>query len=173
MITLVHPEIEHYSIDQTTPLPPHLEELTRVTQEETGSAAMLSGPIVGMLLQFLVWATDARRVLEIGTFTGFSAQMMAAALPEDGTVVTCENNPKHAELALEHFKKSPHGRKIDLRLGHALETLKSLTGPFDLVFIDADKTSYVAYYDRALQLLSLNPNPPMDRDGRREDSGRG
>ena len=154
MVPLVSPEIEEYVVAHTTPLPPHLEELTRVTHETMESPQMLTGPVEGMLLQCLVWATGARRVLEIGTFTGFSAQMMAAALPEDGVLVTCEIDPKHAAMAREHLQKSPHGRKVDLRVGPALETLESLEGPFDLVFIDADKTSYTRYYERALELLS-------------------
>ena len=154
MVPLVSPEIEEYVVAHTTPLPPHLEELTRVTHETMESPQMLTGPVEGMLLQCLVWATGARRVLEIGTFTGFSAQMMAAALPEDGVLVTCEIDPKHAAMAREHLQKSPHGRKVDLRVGPALETLESLEGPFDLVFIDADKTSYTRSYERALELLS-------------------
>ncbi len=154
MITLVSPEIERYAVDHTTPLPDYLEELTRVTYEKMASPAMLTGPVEGTLLQFLVWATNARRVLEIGTFTGFSAQMMAAALPDDGVLVTCDNDPRAAKMARQHFAKTPHGHKIELRLGEALETLEALNGPFDLVFIDADKEGYIAYYDRALELLS-------------------
>ena len=154
MITLVSPEIERYAVDHTTPLPDYLEELTRVTYEKMASPGMLTGPVEGTLLQFLVWTTNARRVLEIGTFTGFSAQMMAAALPDDGVLVTCDIDPKTAKVARQYFARSPHGRKIELRLGKAIEPLESLKGPFDLVFIDADKESYIAYYDRALDLLS-------------------
>ena len=105
MLTLVSPEIEQYAIDHTTPLPPYLQELTRVTRETMEGAQMLTGPVEGMLLQSLVWAVGARWVLEIGTFTGFSAQMTAAALPDDGIVVTCEIDPKHAKVAREHFEK--------------------------------------------------------------------
>lgn len=130
------------------------EELVRVTRDDTDGFVMLSGPIEGMLLQFLVWATGARRVLEIGTFTGFSAQMMAAALPSDGVVVTCENDRKHADIAREQFSRGPSADKIDLRFGDALETLGTLSGPFDVVFIDADKGRYIAYYERAMELLS-------------------
>ena len=154
MLSLVSPEIEQYAVDHTSRMPAYLEELTRVTYENMASPQQLTGPIEGMLLQFLVWATSARRVLEIGTFTGFSAQMMAAALPDDGVVVTCDIDPKAAELARKYFDKSPHGHKIELHMGQAMETLKSLIGPFDLVFIDADKENYVGYYDRALELLS-------------------
>ena len=154
MLTLAPQEIEEYAERHTTPLPPHLADLASFTAENMEGAVMLSGPIEGGLLQTLVWASGARRVLEIGCFTGFSAQMMAAALPDDGELVTCEIDPDTAEVAQSHFDRSPDGRKIDLRLGPAAETLMSLDGPFDLVFIDADKTSYIHYYERAMDLLA-------------------
>ena len=154
IITMVSPEVEKYAVDHTTPLPDHMEALKQYTMDNMPSAGMLSGPIEGTLLQFLVWATRARRVLEIGCFTGFSAQMMASALPEDGTLTTCEIDPEVAAIAQEHLDRSPDGHKIDIRVGPALETLESLEGPFDLVFIDADKTSYADYYERAMAMLS-------------------
>ncbi len=155
MLTLVSEEIERYAVEHTTPLPDYLEELKDYTFAHMSAPGMLSGPIEGMLLQSLVWATDARRVLEIGTFTGFSSQMMAAALPDDGTLVTCDINPESAKVAREFYAKSPHGRKIDLRLGPALETLDALSDwTFDVVFIDADKTNYSNYYEKAIDLLS-------------------
>ena len=154
MLSLVLDEIEQYAVENSSPLPANLEELVRVTRDDTDGFVMLSGAIEGMLLQFLVWATGARRVLEVGTFTGFSAQMMAAALPPDGVVVTCENDRKHADIAQEHFGRGPYAGKIDLRFGDALETLSSLSGPFDVVFIDADKENYVPYYERSMELLS-------------------
>ena len=154
MISLVSPEIEEYAVEHTTPLPDHLMDLINITNNTMDMPQMLSGPVEGTLLQFLVWATQANRVLDVGTFTGFSAQMMAAALPDDGIVVTCEVDPNTALVAKEHFEKSPHGRKIDLRLGDALETLRSLEGPFEVVFIDAEKTDYAEYYETAIKLLS-------------------
>ena len=158
MLTLVSEDIERYAIDHTTPLPDYLQELTDYTYENMSLPQMLSGPIEGTLLQTLVWATGATRVLEIGTFTGFSSQMMAAALPEDGVLVTCDIDPNAAEVAKEFYAKSPHGHKIDLRLGPALETLETLETlndwVFDVVFIDADKTGYPAYYEKAVELLA-------------------
>ena len=154
IITMVSPEIERYAADHTTPLPEHMEALKQYTTDNMPSAGMLSGPIKGTLLQFLVWATGARRVLEIGCFTGFSAQMMASSLPEDGMITTCEIDLEIAAIAQKHLDRSPDGHKIDIRVGPALETLKSLAGPFDLVFIDADKTSYSDYYERAMKMLS-------------------
>lgn len=154
MLTLVPKEIEAYAVDHTSPLPGYIDELVKVTHEKTTGAGMLSGPIEGMLLQFLVWASGARRVLEIGTFTGFSAQMMAAALPDDGRLITCDVNADSTVIAEEYWAKSPHGHKIELRMGPALETMATLDDVFDLVFIDADKENYTAYFDRALELLS-------------------
>ena len=139
----------------TTPLPPLLEELVSVTQERFGQEArMLSGQLEGTLLQMLIASMRARRVLEIGTFTGFSAQMMAAALPDDGELITCDVDPQAIEVARSFFQRSPHGHKISLREGPALETMRSLDPPFDLIFIDADKESYIAYYEEALRPLA-------------------
>ena len=155
MLTLVPEDIERYAVEHTSPLPDYLQELTDYTYENMSIPQMLSGPIEGTLLQTLVWATGAKRVLEIGTFTGFSSQMMAAALPEDGILVTCDIDPKAVEVAREFYAKSPHGHKIDLRLGPALETLETLNNwVFDVVFIDADKTGYAAYYEKAVDLLA-------------------
>ncbi len=155
MLTLVSEDIERYAVEHTSPLPDYLQELTDYTYENMSIPQMLSGPIEGTLLQTLVWTTDAKRVLEIGTFTGFSSQMMAAALPDDGVLVTCDIDPEAARVAREFYAKSPHGHKIDLRLGPALETLETLSDwVFDVVFIDADKTGYAAYYEKAVELLA-------------------
>lgn len=157
MPDIVPEEIEEYARAHTTPLPPLLKELVSVTEKEMeGLSGMLSGKLEGTFLQMLVASLGAKRVLEIGMFTGFSAQMMAAALPEDGELITCDVNPRAIEIAKEYFARSPHGGKITVMEGPALETLKSLAGTFDLVFIDADKENYVNYYEAALPLLSVN-----------------
>ena len=154
-ITLVPEEIEAYASSHSTPLPPLLQELVAETEKQFGPmAGMLSGQVEGMLLQTLVFATNAKRVLEIGMFTGCSAQMMAAALPDDGKLITCDVNPKAIALAKSFFARSPHGHKIEVREGPALETMKTLESGFDLVFIDADKTNYPNYYEAALPLLA-------------------
>jgi caffeoyl-CoA O-methyltransferase len=156
-LTLVSEPIEDYAAAHSTPPPPLLEELIAETKEKMGGLAlMLSGQLEGTLLQMLVASTGARRVLEIGTFTGFSAQMMAAALPEDGRLITCDVDPKALAIARSYFARSPHGSKIEVREGPALETLATLEGPFDLVFIDADKANYIAYYEAASGLLAPN-----------------
>jgi len=180
LLTLVPEPIERYAMAHTTPLPALLEELIEVTHERFGQQArMLSGQLEGTLLQMLIATMKARRVLEIGTFTGFAAQMMAAALPEGGELITCDIDQKAIEVARNFLDRSPHGHKISLREGPALETMRSLEPAFDLVFIDADKESYIAYYEEALRLLSpagliavdnvlwsgrvLNPNEESDR----------
>src|SRR5437660_4146268 len=105
-------------------------------------------------LKAIVQKAQGRRVLEVGTFDGTSALAMAEMLPDDGSVITCEINPGLASLARKRFSRSPHGRKIEVLLGPALETLRGLRGLFDLIFIDADTENYVHYYQRALELLA-------------------
>jgi caffeoyl-CoA O-methyltransferase len=85
-------------------------------------------------------------------FTGYSTLLLADALPKGGTVVTCEINPETTEIAKRYFAESPHGSKIEVRLGPASETLKRIWGPFDICFIDADKQNYPAYYDACIEL---------------------
>ena len=126
---------------------PLLAELTRETQAKAKVPQMQSGHVEGLLLRFLVQILGAKRVLEIGTFTGYSALTMAMGMGEGGTVITCDLDPIATDMAKSFWKRSPHGSKIDLRLGPATHTLKSLSGPFDLVFIDADKENYIHYWE--------------------------
>jgi caffeoyl-CoA O-methyltransferase len=112
---------------------------------------MMVGPVVAQFLKMLAVMTGARRILEIGMFTGYSTLAWAEALPKDGRIVTCENNPDAVEVAKRYFAESPHGSKIEIKLGPALDSLKLIYGIFDLCFIDADKESYGAYYDRCLE----------------------
>lgn len=116
---------------------------------------MLVGPLEATLLRLLVRISGARSVLEIGTFTGYSAITMAEALPDDGRLITCENDPKHVEIASGFFRRSGHGHKITLHLGEALETLDSLLPELtlDFVFLDADKENYVSYYEKIVPHL--------------------
>lgn len=157
MLTLVPEEIERYVAAHSEPLPPLMEELIAETNKVMGRrAAMLSGPVEGALLQLLIASLSATRVLEIGMFTGFSALMMASALPEGGRLTTCEINDKAIAFAERYFAKHPAGDKIEIKRGPAIETLKTLEPGYDLVFIDADKVNYTAYYELALGLLSPN-----------------
>jgi caffeoyl-CoA O-methyltransferase len=152
---IVSSEIERYAADHTSPLPPLLEALVRETHARFADRAqMLCGQVEGQFLQMFVATSGARRVLEIGTFTGFSALMMAGGLPANGELTTLELSAEHAEVARAYFARSEHGGKIRLIVGKALDSLKTLEGPFDFAFIDADKTSYPAYYKAVIPLLS-------------------
>ena len=146
-------KIEEYSERHTRELSNLHQRLWQETHEKTSSPGMMVGPIEGALLRLLVRLTAAKRVLEIGMFTGYSALAMAAALPEDGQLITCDVNPGTSEIARRYFASSPHGYKIEIKLGPAKETLKNLQGPFDLCFIDADKQGYGAYYDACIDLV--------------------
>jgi caffeoyl-CoA O-methyltransferase len=117
---------------------------------------MLVGPLEGAFLKMVAQLVGARRVLEVGTFTGYSALCLAEALPADGTVITCDIDEDAAAVARRYMAQVPYGKKIEVRLGPALETMRTLSGPFDLIFIDADKANYLNYYRRALDLLSPN-----------------
>jgi len=151
---IVDPAIEAYTAELASPLPPLLDELAAVTRERTTAPQMMVGKVEGNLLRLLVHLTRARRVLEIGTFTGFSALCMASALPDDGRIVTCEISHAHADIAAEFFARSPDGHKVELRRGPALDTLRGLPDEsFDMVFVDADKESYEAYFEEAIRLL--------------------
>src|SRR2546422_10571043 len=115
---------------------------------------MVVGPLEAAFLKVMVLTVRAKRVLEIGTFTGYSALAMAEALPEGGTVLTCEIDPESAAFARRFWDNSPHGKKIEVRVGPALETLRTLTAPFDVFFIDADKANYGNYYLRAKSFIA-------------------
>ncbi|HEX8819027.1 MAG TPA: class I SAM-dependent methyltransferase [Archangium sp.] len=151
--TLVPSEIEKYAQEHTEVPSPLFEELRQTTYARMASAQMQVGRLEGTFLRMLVRMTRARRVLELGTFTGYSALMMAEGLPDDGELITCDIDPEATAMARDFFARSPQGRKISLRMGPALETLKELQGPFDLAFIDADKENYSAYFDAVLPLL--------------------
>lgn len=148
-------KIEEYCLRHSTPRGKLLRELERYTRRHVENSQMLIGPHEGALLAMLVRLTGARRVLEIGTFTGYSALCLAEALPKNGRLLTCELRPEHAKIAQSFFDRSPHGRKIKLRLGPALDTLDSLpaSARFDFIFIDADKENYVNYYEAVLPRL--------------------
>lgn len=150
----IDPAIERYVEEHTTGPGAALAALARETQEKLSSPQMLTGRVEGQFLQALVWATQARLVLELGTYSGYSALAMAAALPPGGRIVTCEVAPDHAEFAQRHIDASPYADRIDLRLGRALDTIAQLDGPYDLVFIDADKGGYRDYYDVVVPKLA-------------------
>ncbi|MHB1566075.1 MAG: O-methyltransferase [Acidiferrobacter sp.] len=153
---LIDGALEAYALAHTSPPVPILHELEQYTHAHRADAGMVSGALEGALLRLLVMMSGARRVLEIGLFTGYSALTMALALPADGEILSCEQDPEVAAIAQRFFDRSPAGRKIHIRMGAALATLEALRDErFDLVFIDADKENYVRYYERSLALLPV------------------
>jgi caffeoyl-CoA O-methyltransferase len=146
--------IEKYIAEHTDDVPALLQDLLKETEVITGRSRWSIGQVEAKLMQFLVKVSGTRNAVEIGTFTGFSALMIAEALPDDGLLVTCESRKEHAEIALRYIKKSPHGSKIRLELKPAMQTLQAIANDsVDFVFIDADKPSYSRYFDEALRIL--------------------
>jgi len=151
------PEIERYVREQTLR---ETEAQVRLRRETTAlpDARMLLAPEVGALLALLVRLIGARRVLEVGTFTGYSALAMALALPEGGRILACDVSEEWTAITRRHWKATGVADRIDLELAPAAETLSALVrdgraGTFDLAFVDADKASYPDYYEACLVLL--------------------
>jgi len=143
-----------YAEHHTSPFAGSLAEAAAWTQANTDFPEMMSGLAEARLLEALIVVGGARRVLEIGTFTGVGGLAMASALPPDGRVITLEVDEETAAVARRHLDSSPHGGRVELIVGDALATLSGLDGPFDLVYIDAWKSDYPAYYEAALPKLS-------------------
>jgi caffeoyl-CoA O-methyltransferase len=153
-IEILDPRVEAYAVAHSTPEPPWFAEIAEQTRARTSAPGMMVGTLEGRLLKALVAVLQPTTVLEIGTFTGYSALSMAEALPPEGRIITCDISEKHVALAREHIGTSPYADRIEIRVGPATETLATLDGPFDLVFIDADKPSYLDYYEAVLPKLS-------------------
>jgi caffeoyl-CoA O-methyltransferase len=128
-----------------------LAEETRATQS---APQMMVGDVEGTFLSFLVTMTGAERIVEVGTFTGWSSIAMAQALPPGGSIVTCDINEETSAIARRYAEEAGVADRIEYRLGPAVETLATLDGPFDLAFIDADKPGYVDYYEAVLPKLA-------------------
>jgi caffeoyl-CoA O-methyltransferase len=166
--------LDDYLKRSTTPESPELTEIAERTQHEPWQSKfesgetvgeleqeMLTGHVEGQTLKLFVQMTCARRVLDIGMFTGYSALAMAEALPEDGCLLACEIDPYAAQFAQSLFERSPHGHKIGVELKPALETLDQLIADkatFDFVFIDAAKQEYVDYYEKLIGSDLLEPH---------------
>jgi predicted O-methyltransferase YrrM len=151
---IVEPRVEEYAEAHTTPDVELFERLAAETREKTKIPQMMVGRIEGQFLAFIVRSTGARRVLELGTFTGYSSISMARALPPGGRIVTCDVDEETTAIARRYADEAGVVDRIDYRLGPASETIAQLDGPFDLVFIDADKVGYVDYYEAALPKLA-------------------
>ncbi len=179
MEKLISEAIEQYAEAHTEQLDPIFDELREETYRSMSSPGMQVGRVEGMFLKTLVAISRSRRALEIGMFTGYSGLMIAAGLPDDGSLITCDVDPKAEAIARRYFARSPHGSKIEVRMGPALETISTLRAPIDFVFIDADKENYSRYYDAVVPLVPsgglivadnvlwsgkvLDPREPSDR----------
>ena len=147
MSDLVSPPVVRYAEEHTSPFDGPLAAAAAWTQANSSAAGMMSGLLEARLLEALIVVSGARHVLEIGTFTGVGTLAMAAVLPPDGRVTTLEVDQDAAAAARRHIDDSPHRDRVDLRVGDALTTIAELGGPFDLVYVDAWKRDYPAYYD--------------------------
>ena len=162
-MNLISKKIEQYCLDQSQPDTGLLKALVNKTLKEEEIPQMLSGPLVGGLLQLLIKITGAKNILEIGMFTGYSTLKMAEALPEGGEIHTCELMEKHVKTAESWFNKSNDGYKITIHHGRAIDQLNSFKiGSFDLIFIDADKINYPEYYRRSTTLLKVGGIAVLD-----------
>ena len=154
MSFIVEPSVEQYAEEHSTPPTDLFDRLAAETRERTTAPQMMVGQLEGHFLAELVRLSRARRVLELGTFTGYSSISMALALPSGGRVITCDVNEETTAIARRYAEEAGVADRIDFRLGPGLETIAKLDGPFDVVFIDADKPNYVNYYEATLPLLA-------------------
>ena len=146
--------LDNYLVSHSSLPNDALDWLEKQTNIRTNYPRMLSGSVQGELLKMLVEMTGARRVLEIGSFTGYSAICMASGLPADGHLDALEINDELEDLMREGWERAGVSDRITLHIGDAVETLKSLDGPFDFVFIDANKRQYCEYFDLVFPKLS-------------------
>jgi caffeoyl-CoA O-methyltransferase len=146
--------VEQYAEQHSSPEDELFQRLAAETREVSELPQMMVGLLEGRFLAVLVRLLRARRVLELGTFTGYSSISMAQALPQDGRLITCDVNEETTAIARRYAEEAGVVDRIDYRLGPALETIAGLEGEFDLIFIDADKGNYVNYYEATLPLLA-------------------
>ena len=151
---MISDELEDYADAVTSPWGEQLQALEAKARNELPYPQMISGPVVGRLLEALVFLIQPRLVLELGTYAGTSALMMAGALPDGGRIVTCELSDEHADWAQAGIDASPYADRIEIRRGPALDTIAAIDEPIDLCFIDADKPGYVGYYEAVLPKLA-------------------
>ena len=156
MARYIPDEVEAYAERYTSARADVFERLAAETNETQDAPQMMVGVIEGAFLSFLVGMTQAKRVVEVGTFTGWSAIAMARALPPGGRLVSCDVNEETTAVARRYAEEAGVADRIDFRLGPGVESLASLEGPFDLAFIDADKGGYIDYYEAILPKLAPN-----------------
>ncbi|QPJ63883.1 MAG: methyltransferase [Candidatus Nitrohelix vancouverensis] len=146
-------DVEYYAFDHTQSEGEFLRQLEGEIYERLEIPHMCTGRIEGQFLNMMAHLIGARRIIEVGTFGGYASLSMAAALPDDGELFTCDIDPVAIKFAKSFFAQSPHGKKITLLEGAATETLKTLSGSFDMAFIDADKQNYKNYYELILPMI--------------------
>ena len=146
MTPIVNPKIEKYAVANSAAESALFKNLARETYAKTEIPQMQVGHLEGSFLRMMVKISGAKNVLEIGTFTGYSALAMAEGLPAGGRLITCDINPETTRIARKYWAQSPHGKKIESKLGPAIETIKKIKHSLDFVFIDADKSNYINYW---------------------------
>ena len=150
MLTFVLENIESYVQAHTKNESTVLQEIFKEAFSKTKHSNMSVGHVTGAFLRLLVQITGAKKILEIGTYAGYSALAMAEGMRGNGGIITLDNDPKITDIARIYWNNSPHGKKFRLVLGDARETVKKVEGSFDLVFIDADKVSYPLYWEECV-----------------------
>jgi caffeoyl-CoA O-methyltransferase len=151
---IVNEDVERYALEHSTPDAEFFRRLEEETRATTTLPQMMVGPLEGQFLGWLVWLAGARNVLEIGTFTGYSSISMSLNLPDGGGIVSIDVDEETTAVARRYAVEAGVADRIDYRVGPAIDELQTLDGPFDLVFIDADKESYIDYYENVLPKLS-------------------
>ncbi len=148
--------LDQYVTDHTSQEPEVLQELNRETQQKIMKPQMLSGHVQGTFLRMMSNMIRPQTIVEVGTYTGYSAICLADGLVEGGVLHTIDNNEELEDMARHYFQKAGLSDVIHLHIGDASETIPSLAGPFDLVFIDADKVNYSTYYDLVIERMRPN-----------------
>lgn len=151
----IDPALLTYCEDHSSKEDVLLKKITRETQAKVMMPRMISGHLQGKMLELFTKMQDPKTILEIGTYTGYSAICMVRGLGKDGKLITIDINDELETMVRHYFEESGYADQIDYRLGNALEIIPNLTGPFDLVFIDADKSNYINYYK--LIIDKMNP----------------
>jgi caffeoyl-CoA O-methyltransferase len=166
---VISDELEEYAQSVSSPWDEQLQALDTRARSELPYPSMMSGPVVGRLLETLVFVVQPKLVVELGTYAGTSALAMAGGLPQGGRIITCELSDERADFAQAGIDASPYADRIEIRRGPGLETVASIDEPIDFCLIDAEKEGYVGYYDAVVPKLSPHGLIAVDntlRDGR-------
>jgi caffeoyl-CoA O-methyltransferase len=159
---MIPQDIEKYCIEHSTRPSSTVSELGDFTKNQIHGSHMLIGELEASILAFLIKLGNVKKILELGTYTGYSALAMAEQLPEDGEIITIDINPHTTATARAYWEKSPHGKKITQILKPAMDAIQTINDQFDLIFIDADKNNYSNYLDWSLLHLSQHGSIVID-----------